>query len=159
MLEYFQWHDKCTEEVVLQRRFLLKHPLPNLHLGATCENQEMADKRIPILLQIPAAVRFVSVEPMLSSMKLESFLLPQFEHITGLYLGKAPTHIKPDWVIIGCESGPKRRECKIEWIEDLANQCKTAGVAVFIKQIPINGRVSKKMSEWPEDLQVREWPK
>jgi protein gp37 len=66
-------------------------PLPNhIWLGVTAENQEQADKRIPILLQIPAAVRFVSIEPMLGYVEISNF--------KGI-----------DWVIVGAESGPKRR--------------------------------------------------
>ena len=61
-------------------------------------------------------------------------------------------------MIIGCESGPKRRPCKVEWVRDLVQQCRAANVAVFVKQLDINGKVSKNPEEWPEDLRVREYP-
>lgn len=63
-----------------------------------------------------------------------------------------------DMIIVGCESGPKRRECKIEWIESVVYQCAEAGVPCFVKQISINGRVSKNPDEWPESVRVRQWP-
>ena len=63
-----------------------------------------------------------------------------------------------DQLIIGCESGPKQRPCEIEWIRDAVRQCKEAGVACFVKQVPINGKCSKKPEEWPEDLRVQEYP-
>lgn len=123
----------------------------NIWLGVTAENQEQADKRIPILLQIPAAVRFVSVEPMLGLIQLPKPIMPLSYDEPGLpYI---------DWVIIGCESGPKRRPCKIEWVRDLVNQCESAGVAVFVKQLDINGKVEKDINKFPKQLQVRQYPK
>lgn len=62
-------------------------------------------------------------------------------------------------MIIGCESGPNRRPMELEWAIDLVRQCKAARVACFVKQIQINGKVSHDPSEWPEELQVREYPK
>lgn len=62
------------------------------------------------------------------------------------------------WVIIGAESGPKPRPCKIEHVRSLVEQCKAVGVPVFVKQLHINGKVSKNPEEWPEDLRVREYP-
>jgi len=122
-------------------------PLTNLWLGITAENQKAADKRTPILLQIPAAVRFVSIEPCLGGVDLGRFVnLPEPNAIL-------------DWVVVGCESGSKRRECKLEWVRNIVQQCRAADVPVFVKQLSINGKVNKDMSEWPEDLQIREYPK
>lgn len=121
---------------------------PNVWLGVTAENQERADERIPILLQTPAAVRFVSVEPMLGPVDMwdgNSEAWPLAE--SGL-----------DWIIIGCESGPNRRPIKLEWAVDVIRKCKPAGVPVFVKQLDINGKVSKNPTEWPEELRVREYP-
>ncbi len=122
---------------------------PSLWLGVTAENQKCADERIPILLQIPAAVRFVSIEPMLEGMNL-------FNNGTtyDIYLKN-----RIDWVIIGCESGSNRRPCKLEWVRDLVAQCKEAGVAVFVKQLNINGKVVKDIKQFPKKLQIREYPK
>ena len=125
-------------------------PLSNVWLGVTAENQKCADERIPILLQIPAEIRFLSIEPCLSSVDL-------CYEAENSYCKTRPLHI--DWVIIGCESGPKRRPCKLEWVRSIVEQCKAADVPVFVKQLSINGKVSHKMFEWPEDLRVRQYPK
>lgn len=133
MAEYFTKHD----------------PPKEAWLGVTAENQKRADERIPILLQIPAAVRFVSLEPLLSYVNIQGCLNP------------SPTgedDSKLDWVIVGCESGPKRRECKLEWVRSIVEQCADAGVPCFVKQIEINGRVSHNPAEWPEDLRVQQKP-
>lgn len=155
-------------------------PLANLQLGVTIENQEMADKRIPHLLKVSAAVRFVSVEPMLGPINLERLETNQTwpfkaetEKIDALRghgcsarLGD-PSGLKfydrslkkIDWVIIGCESGPGRRPCKLEWVRDLIEQCDAADVPVFVKQLDLNGKVSKNPAEWPEWARRREYPK
>ena len=125
-------------------------PLKNVWLGVTCENQKCADERIPILLQIPAAHRFVSLEPLLGEVDLNKRELICKIWRKGLTIG---TYL--DWVIIGCESGPKRRPCKLEWVRNIAQQGKAAGVPVFVKQLNINGKVSHDPSEWPEDLRIR----
>jgi len=62
------------------------------------------------------------------------------------------------WVIIGWESGKNRRECKLDWVRGIVNQCKTASVPVFVKQLDIGGKVSHDPADWPEDLRVRELP-
>jgi protein gp37 len=63
-----------------------------------------------------------------------------------------------DWVIVGCESGPNRRPMRLEWAQHIVDQCAAAEVPCFVKQLPINGKVSHDMSEWPEGLRVRQWP-
>lgn len=63
-----------------------------------------------------------------------------------------------DLVIAGCESGPSRRPAKVEWFRSLKDQCQVAGVSYFLKQISINNQVNHNISEWPEDLRVREFP-
>lgn len=114
---------------------------PNLWLGVTAENQEMADLRIPKLLEIPAAVRFVSFEPMLD------FFYVLYLRFTEL-----------DWVIIGAETGPGARPMKLKWAEKMVSNCKKAGVPCFVKALPVNGRVTDDMKLWPKDMQVRQWP-
>lgn len=100
-------------------RFAEKYP--NIWLGVTAENQVRADERIPILLSIPAAIHFVSVEPCLS----KTDLTPWYKSETSAQLG---------WTISGPETGPKARLCKAEWIEDLWKQCKLADVPFFDKR-------------------------
>lgn len=119
-----------------------KAPIPNLWLGVTCENQTWMDNRATeLIFNINAAKKFISFEPLLG------------EIFPRKYLGDI------DWVIIGCESGPYRRPCKIEWVRNLVGQCKAANVPVFVKQLSINGKVSHNPAEWPDDLRIREFPK
>jgi protein gp37 len=142
---------------------------PNIWLGVTVENQKRADERIPILLQIPAAKRFVSLEPMLGPVFLPLQMnscgdcgektMSSGNTQTGCRAcGDTRTYTKLDRVIIGCESGPKRRPCNLDDVRSLVSQCKEAQVPCFVKQLSINGKVSRDMSEWPEDLRVRERP-
>lgn len=136
-------------------------PLPNVWLGTSVEDQAAADTRIPQLLMCPAAVRFLSVEPLLGPVDLDFCGCPRIHaggHLSGL-----------DWVIVGGESGPGARPCDVEWVRSIVRQCKAAGVPVFVKQLgakPSDGNEGIKLrsrkgsdpSEWPEDLRVREWP-
>ena len=100
-----------------------KLPLPNLWLGVTAENQEQADKRIPLLLQIPATVRFVSCEPLLNNINISPLLGEMPGGQRGL-----------DWVIAGGESGNKARPMHPDWVRSIRDQCKTANVPFFFKQ-------------------------
>ena len=123
-------------------------PLPNLWLGVSVESQQYADERIPLLLQTPAAVRFLSVEPMLEAVDLEN--LPSASgigrHLNCLNNSGVDSGVeiasKIDWVICGGESGPGARPFNLAWAEYLQEQCKVAGVAFFMKQMgsfPFNG--------------------
>jgi len=115
-------------------------PLPNLWLGVTIENEKYKH-RANVLSEIPAAMRFISNEPLLSDIR---YTTDELRHI--------------DWLIIGCESGPKRRPCKLEWVRNIVSQCKAANVPVFIKQLNINGKVEHNIEKFPEDLRIREYP-
>lgn len=115
-------------------------PLPNVWLGTSVENQMYADQRIPLLLKTPAAVRFISAEPLLGPINLGE--LPSASGI-GRYLDSlsnagvdpgADIPSKLDWVIVGGESGPGARPMHPDWVRSLRNQCKSAGVAFFFKQ-------------------------
>ncbi len=155
----------------LQRNYPEKtFPLKNVWLGVTAENQEQADKRIPILLQIPAAVRFVSIEPMLGPINLwqcQKERLKQCEPVADDFCNGC-THSIPienlDWVIVGAESGPKRRYCDPNNMIKVVEQCKEAGVPVFVKQIhqyASNKRgliVNKDISSFPPELQIQQSP-
>lgn len=114
----------------------------NLWLGTTVEDQAAADERIPELMKIPAAVRFLSCEPLLESIEPLSI--------------KFPGQI--DWVIVGCESGPNRRPCSLDWVRSLRDRCQVDGVPVFIKQLDIGGQVVKELDQFPDDLRIREVP-
>ncbi len=146
----YDWHTKSM--------YLANAPCPNLWLGVTAEDQQRADERIPILLDIPAAVRFVSLEPLLGPVKFDEWFHGAVTHLQHEDCYPA-YNFGIDWVIVGCESGPKRRECKLEWVRDIVRQCQDAQVSVFVKQLQIDGKVSKNMDEWPDDLRVRQHPK
>ena len=149
-------------------------PLPNVWLGVSVEDQAAADDRIPELLDTPAAVRFLSCEPLLGQLMLRRPIVPG--SFPGLH-----------WIIVGGESGPGARPCDVGWIRDIVQQCKAAAVPVFVKQLGsrpvgtkaeaqggwessqfadpdaryerhLRDRAGRDMSEWPEDLRVREYP-
>lgn len=124
-------------------------PLSNVWLGTSAENQEMADKRIPHLARCPAAKRFISFEPLLGPIQTGYLAKVGIQHGR-----RSPI----DWAIIGCESGPKRRPCKLDWVRSIIDQCDEAGVFPFVKQIEIKGRVSKDPADWPEWARRREFP-
>lgn len=91
----------------------------NAWMGVTAEDQKRADERIPLLLEVPARVRFVSHEPALERVDLRRWLGPNGVH----------------WVITGGESGPGARGYLLNWAADIIEQCRAAGVAPFVKQL------------------------
>ena len=103
--------------------------IKNLWIGVTAENQKRANERIPILLSIPAKVHFVSIEPMLDVIDLTGE-----GYIPVHMIGGVEKETFLDWVICGPETGPGRRECKPEWIENLYKQCKEANIPFFDKR-------------------------
>lgn len=103
--------------------------LPNVWIGVSVEDQATADERIPILLQAPAAVRFVSVEPLLGPVSLRPYLAMRTE-IEGVQVERE----RLDWVIVGGESGPKARPMHPDWARSILDQCRAAGVPFFFKQ-------------------------
>lgn len=130
--------------------------LPNVWLGTSVEDQARADERIPHLLATPAAIRFLSCEPLLGPVDLRAFLE-----------GDAARK----WVIIGGESGPSARPFDLAWARSIIAQTRDAGAACFVKQLgakyeapSVSSGILKKdrkagdPSQWPEDLRVREWP-
>lgn len=138
-------------------------PLANCWHGVSVEDQKTADARIPLLLQTPAAIRFVSYEPALEAVNFWPTLEPSMIHgvdVPGL-----------DLVIVGGESGPKARYFDVQWANSVVEQCRNSQTAVFVKQVgsnvgyqgaPVRIRLKDRkggdMSEWPEDLRVRELP-
>lgn len=142
-----------TYQILTKRPELINDRLPkdwgggyaNVWLGASAEDQENLDQRIPILLEIPARIHFVSVEPMLGRLNMRKYLKyfryedfdPVFGYLSGLEKGL-------DWVICGCESGPKARPMDYEWVQDLANQLVLLDIPFFLKQRMINGALVKE---------------
>jgi protein gp37 len=158
-------------------RWLQCVPPKNVILLTSVENQATADVRIPQLLAIPAACRGLSLEPLLGSVDLSAV------RWTSPKTGNHPCHIWIDWIIIGGESGPTARPCNVDWIRSLVAQGKAAGCSVFVKQLgakpvcdcsvavesfsanccqhfpnPIRDKKGGEISEWPQDLQVQQWP-
>lgn len=160
-------------------------PLPNVWIGVSVEDQETADERIPVLLDLPAAIRWGSYEPALGPVDF------------NLWLDAL------DWIVVGGESGVRARPFDVAWARSTIAQCLDAGVPVFVKQLgrkPHDGtrlsivdrhgpvppslpperakelvseypgarlepaalrlrdRKGGKIGEWPEDLRVRQWP-
>lgn len=106
-----------------------KFSLPNVWLGVSTERQQEADERIPLLLQTPAAVRFISAEPLLGPIDIKAWLAPKDFHIVP-----SVEHRWVHWVITGGESGPGARPANPQWYRDIRDQCAAAGAAFFHKQ-------------------------
>ena len=119
-------------------------PLPNVHLGVSIENQRYADERIPHLLATPAAVRWVSAEPLLEGVDLSSYLecVPDETNIVAPGIA---------WVVIGGESGPGARPFCLSWAMNIIADCEEAGVPVFCKQL---GAHPYRVTDEAEDLNV-----
>jgi len=110
-------------------------PLPNVWLGVTAENQEAADERVPLLLQTPAAVRWVSVEPMLGAIDLHHVRDGEFTFdALSKKEGIAYRATGLDWVVVGGESGSNARPMHPSWPRALRDQCAAAGVPLLFKQ-------------------------
>jgi protein gp37 len=162
-------------------------PSPNVWVGVSVENQHFADERIPLLLQTPAAVRFISAEPLLGPVDVSKFLTAGdsdnpiralhthgqtgtcLEHGSQLSSGKGHAGMSPqasgqrdqkaerpavrtiDWVIVGGESGPGARPFDVAWARAIVQQCKTSGVACFVKQlgsVPLVAASRLRHHEW-----------
>lgn len=120
----------------------------NIWFGTSVENQEQADKRIPELLTIPAAVRFLSMEPLLGPVDLWEWIgrfdwRPTYDYwrawlkMHGMDTDGKPVLIEKggiDWVIVGGESGPNARPMHPDWARGIRDQCQEAGVPFFFKQ-------------------------
>jgi protein gp37 len=147
----------------------VKIPLPNVWLGVSVENQKAARDRIPVLLGIPAAKRFLSCEPLLEQVGLSEWL-------------DSANNTKLDWVICGGESGSNSRKLDINWLRSLVAQCQLANVPVFVKQlgsyciepnpenreafrfyadswqIKLKNKKGGDIDEFPLELKVRQFP-
>ncbi len=155
-------------------------PPKNIWLGVSVENQRFADERIPLLLQTPAAVRFLSCEPLLGPVDLRR--IPPLDAQYGCDGGperdgaRHRGHGSPecpreshhhhderckfpiDWVIVGGESGPNHRPFDPDWARAIRDQFpERAGVKLFVKQLG-GLRPGGKLEDLPEDLRIREFP-
>ncbi len=154
--------------------------LDNVWMGTTTENQQTADRRIPLLLQVPAKIRFLSCEPLLEAINLKLGAIPvqncRFSSDDGTC--NYPDKFTPechqwdcpriqggiDWVICGGESGKGARLCESDWLHAIARQCQAVDIPVFVKQLGSNSdyktkdRKGSDMSEFPESLQIQQFP-
>jgi protein gp37 len=133
--DYFRWRSPEGTEGV--------SPPSNIWLGVSAENQATADERIPLLLQTPAAIRFVSAEPLLGPIDFDSSDKDGLHALGCGYEGghracpESPqrgTCAGLDWVIVGGESGPGARPMQTDWAVSIRDQCVAAGVPYFFKQ-------------------------
>lgn len=152
---------------------LYQWPLPNVWMGVSVEAQRVADERIPYLLDTPAAVRFLSCEPLLDAIDLRPYLRHAFnrephcswcEDCIPLTAGrdwwKQRTHDQHstfiDWVIEGGESGPRHRPMLISWARRLRDQCVASNTAFYFKQW--GGATSKAGGKRLDDREWCEYP-
>ena len=201
MVEWFKWLEKETERRVYYnpadpcvfeagvamnrdefRTPVVEWPLSNVFVGISAENQQTLEERWQYLAQVPAAVRWISLEPLLDPINLH---LACCVHANEAHPEQKFSNVcsnPPDWVVVGGESGPRACPCSIEWIRSIVKQCQEAGTPVHVKQLGsrpfrslnmpamIDGREcfavghfitdskGAVMEDWPPDLQVREWP-
>lgn len=129
----------------------IESPPSNIWLGTSTERQQELDERLPLLMQTPAIIHFLSVEPMLSQI-----MLSQHNQI-------------PDWVIIGGESGNSARSMDLVWAESLISECKRLGILPFFKQagskpvyngefVRLTNSKGSDLSELPSSLSIRQIP-
>lgn len=117
---------------------------PNVWLGVTAEDQENADKRIPLLLQTPARIRWVSYEPAIGPIDFEPYL--QYPPLTDHY--KMTWGLNEwrglDWIVAGCESGDGARPMPLAWAKSVRDQCAEVGVPFFFKQFTFDTVLTKE---------------
>lgn len=166
---------------VMLERFLgvdwikqLNSDFSHVMFGTTVENQVEADRRIPLLLEVPAR-RFLSIEPMLSPVDLQYVGLSGGEFFINCLAGHIAirhkaTESHPEfvelnddgpsihWVIVGGESGQNCRPMDVEWARVIRDKCKTARVPFFMKQLGGYPDKREDLQDFPEDLRIREFP-
>lgn len=132
--------------------------LLNVWLGVSVENQATADARIPLLLQTPAAKRFVSYEPALGPVDFGRWLqLGEVETVTeGRLFPQQQARRALHWIIVGGESGPGARPFNIQWARNTVQRCKAVGVACFVKQLGVHPQDVAFPSEVSE-IEARRW--
>ena len=133
--------DDPTPGIVLARAWLGGEAPQNVWLGTTVEDQRRADERVPLLVQIPARVRFLSCEPLLGPVRLNT------EHLASIHQ-----------VIVGGESQPGCRPMDLAWARALCEQVRGAGVRTFVKQLGGHPNARHDIDEFPVDLALREVP-
>ena len=139
-------------------------PLKNVWIGVSVEDQKTADERIPLLLDTPAAVRWISAEPLLGPVDLAAHLTKFVS--SGIEYGHGFNrtdvgHTKRllDWIVVGGESGSNARPMHPDWARSIRDQCQAAGVRFFFKQgSKANWPDFKNFDAFPAEFQIREFP-
>lgn len=160
MLEWFNWLRSYDGEdatiMALSVYLRMQGPHPRVWLGVSAEDQQRADERIPHLLQTPAAVRFVSAEPLLGPIDLRRHFGERRERV-GNSINWRGSGV--DWVIVGGESGAGARPCDVRWVRSIVEQCRAASVPVFVKQLGADvrdrndaGFLGDEPDHWPEAI-------
>ena len=132
-------------------------PLPNVWLGVSAEDQATADARVPELLATPAALRFVSAEPLLgpidfTDMDPDGKFRPYGAHgWSAIWRNNGLGRAWLDWIIVGGESGPGARPMHPDWARSIRDQCAVAGVAFHFKQHGAWSALEAGEGEWPSD--------
>jgi len=138
-------------------------PPPNVWIGTTAEDQERASERLPLLMNIPAAVRFLSCEPLLGPIDLTRALGGVWQ-CRGILADDYETvgrfdnlrDFGPDWVIVGGESGPGHRPLNLDWARTIRDDCAKAGIAYFFKQV--GGRTPTAGGDLLDGVMHKEFP-
>lgn len=128
----------------------IRWPLENVRLGVTAENQECADTRIPELLQTPAAVRLINVEPMLGPVVIDHWLGDNYSSLHGGFDSGV------DLVICGGETGPGARPIHQDWVRSLRDQCIEADVAFWFRGFGNGDRAidGRTWEQWPGEDKI-----
>lgn len=134
-----QFHDrfinKLEQELYFFAEVKSEFPFKNVWEGTSCENQATANQRIPILAETPAKIRWISAEPLLEQIDLK----------------KIPEALVLNWIVVGGESGPKKRPFDLNWARTIRDYCKESDIKFFMKQVD-------KVREIPSTLMIREYP-
>lgn len=139
----WHWGAQDPDGLYDQVNDAVRAPLPNVWLGVSVEDQRRADERIPILLDTPAAIRWISAEPLLGPVMLTNLFDYTNEHSTDALAGRRYFNPRDDegsavnrldWVVAGGESGPNARPMHPDWARSLRDQCAAAGVPYLFKQ-------------------------
>lgn len=138
----------------------MREPLPNVWLGVSAEDQKRADERVPLLMRTPAAVRFLSLEPLIDTVDLGRWLCSHMED--GHWVNDSRRGSLVNWVIVGGESGGRAvRTMHPDWVRRVRDQCNAAGVPFFFKQwghhkpLFAEGDLSLDLCDPPRNLSVK----
>jgi protein gp37 len=126
-VEFYKWFDDVIMKLGYAAELISpEFPIPNIWIGTSCEDQDTANERIPLLLQIPASVHFISCEPLIGAIDLAGWIGERYPGENEIYV--------IDWVIVGGESSRNARPMHPEWVRSLRDQCIETDTPFFFKQ-------------------------